>query len=178
MVFSLLQQFQQWQTLLASKPLLVSEPAVPKRAAVDLEQLGGVFGPTAPKAKEPPRKTTLPLTLLGSFVSAQVEHSAAVIQVAGKAPKRVVVGREVTQGVHLEAVSADHVVLTRGGVPEHLFFPRAMAVLGSLGERRTAYPAFGAAQLRKLPALPPDRVVQRKLQGLLQERGSERGDAH
>lgn len=175
MVFSLWQQYQQWQALLASKPLVVREPEVPVRAVIDVEQLSGVFGSSTAKAKDPPRKTTLPLTLLGSFVSAHAKHSAAVIQVAGKAPKRVVAGQEVTQGVRLEAISADHVVLRRGSVSEHLFFPRTMAALGTSGERHTAYPTFSTAQLRKLPTLPSNKLAQQKLQGLLQGLRREQG---
>ncbi|WP_212631859.1 type II secretion system protein N [Pseudomonas sp. KB-10] len=158
------QQVLAWKELLA-EPSLASAPTVPDRTQIDLKQVEMLFGVTVPTRPQP-QKTSLPLTLLGSFVSAQAKHSAAVIQVSGKMAKRVAVGQEVTAGVRLEAVFADHIVLIRSGIPEHLFFPRGMAEQSR--EKRSGYPSFNAAQLRKLPTQPPSRVAAQRLEGLLQ----------
>lgn len=170
MALSLVQQHQQWQTMLTDSAPPTPASAAPDGKTIDLEQLGNLFGVVTPKVKEPPRNTNLPLTLLGSFVNTRTEHSAAVIQVSGKAPRRVVVGQEVVQGVRLEDVSADHVVLVRGGVSERLFFPQANEQRGNSASAgpSTAYSTFKAAQLSKLPALKADKRAQQKTEMLLQ----------
>lgn len=151
---------------MAAEPLEVASSEAPKRSAVELERIVGLFGVSAAEPKEPLRKTTLPLILLGSFVSAQEKHSVAVIQIAGKAPRRIAVGQEVTTGVNLQAVSTDHVVLMRNGTSEQLFFPRGMATLKEDSPRD--YPRFNTSQLRKLSVQPSSRVAAQKIEGLLQ----------
>lgn len=164
LIVDMAQQARAWREFLVEQPRPAPNQPVSERANIDLEKLEGLFGVAVP----PPsrlHKTTLPLTLLGSFVSAQGKHSVAVIQVAGKAPRRIFVGQEVTTGVALQAVSTDHVVLMRSGISEQLFFPRRMAVLQV--DKTREYPSFNASQLRKLSVQPSSRVTAQKVEGLL-----------
>lgn len=169
---SLWKQSRELQALTSSMPVSSKAPAELKRSVLDLAQIGELFGITLQSPQQPPRKTTLPLTLQGSFVSAHTKHSAAVIQIAGKAPKRVMTGQEVSPGVHIEAVYKDHVVLSRSGVSERLLFPRAMALSAVAEARRPDYPTFNATQLRMLSTPHPqtDRASELKFQPFIQGR--------
>ncbi|MNF27604.1 Type II secretion system protein N [compost metagenome] len=155
MVSSLSHQLLQWNALLTEVPRIVPAGLSSSRAAVDLKQIAGLFKPDALEAEVIPRNTNLPLTLLGSFVHNRSEQSVAVIQVSGKVPQRLALGDEVIQGVRLQTVRSDHVVLMRGGVSERLFFPRVMTLHSTPADasRGATYQAFHADLLKKLPGV-------------------------
>lgn len=168
MVLSLTHQFAEWRAILTVEPLLAPTELTSDSAAVDLKQVAQLFEPVATETDVAPRNTDLPLTLLGSFVHGRGEQSAALVQVSGKAPQRLVPGEEVIQGVHLQAVHPDHVVLVRGGESERLFFPRAMALHSppAGAGQGTAHRPFQAAQLKKLPGVAPSES-QKKIKALV-----------
>ncbi|AYC31778.1 hypothetical protein D3880_04990 [Pseudomonas cavernae] len=173
MIFSLVHQLQQWRALLTEQPQTVATSPAPSRGAVDLVQLSGLFG-TAAAPNAPPRSTSLPLTLMGSFVSAQGDRSTALIKVSGKPSQRVLVGQEVMPGIRLESVHPQHAVILREGVTELLLFPRAKEARLSLrGGDQAAYPAFSTAQLGKLPAVQMAKQARRRFELLLQGMNSE-----
>lgn len=168
LVSSLTHQLVGWNAFMMEEPKASPAEPTPDRAVIDLNQVAELFKPKAPETKATARSTDLPLTLLGSFVHTRPEQSVAVIQVMGHAPTRVVPGKELVEGVRLEAVHSDYVVLVRGSVSENLFFPRVMAMHStstSVG-RSAAYPAFQATQLKKLPR-PATKESQQKVQALL-----------
>jgi general secretion pathway protein C len=106
-----------------------SQPAAP-RAAPDLNTViaGNLFGRAdatadAP-ADEPAVVTSLPLELLGVFVSdAAPDDSAAIISQRGRAGTLYHVGEDVPGNATLLEVHQGHVVLRRSGTRETLHFP-------------------------------------------------------
>lgn len=88
------------------------------------EQLQSLFGALGQKANDqPPPATMQQMTLLASFVSPDIQRSAAIIQVTGTQPKRIAVGGEINASTRLKAVYPDHVILQRGALEESLNFP-------------------------------------------------------
>jgi type II secretory pathway component PulC len=121
------QQYHQLQALMFKQDAR-STPATanPAPQAIDQARIAKLFGAHAAQSAVPPQATNFPLELLGSFVNVAPENSAALIQAEGKPARRVIVGQNVASGVRLAAVSADHVLLERNGVSEHLTFPRTL----------------------------------------------------
>lgn len=168
MVSGLSHQFLQWNALLADIPSIAPAGPSSNRKSVDLKQVAELFKPDAPETEVALRNTNLSLTLLGSFVHSRAEQSVAVIQASGKAPQRLAPGKEVIQGVRLQAVHPDHVVLVRGGESERLFFPRVMALHSTpvSASQGAAHQPFQVAQLKKLPGGPMNES-QKKIKALL-----------
>jgi general secretion pathway protein C len=69
-------------------------------------------------------ETNLKLTLYGVFAGPEPEAGAAIIGKAGSTQNHYRVGSEIMQGVKLQAVFQDRVVLTRKGNSEILKFPK------------------------------------------------------
>lgn len=88
--------------------------------------LFGVAGATKPMAqiemKAP--ETPLNLTLHGVFVDEDPQKGAAIIATSGSTQKYYRVGAEIMNGVKLQAVFNDRVVLLRNGQSEVLRFPK------------------------------------------------------
>jgi hypothetical protein len=104
--------------------------------------------------------------LAGAVHSNQALRSRALISVNGAAPQAVQVGEVIAQGVQLQAVYADHVLLRRGDSSTRLFLQQAVGTrLTSTGatpvEPVTAAPISAAcAHLRET------RVPQEELETL------------
>lgn len=120
-----------WQTLDLVRLLRSPAPAPTEFSAsaqqqpIVVESLQGLFGtPLQQRGDQQAPATTLQLTLLGSFVSPDSQRSTAIVLVAGGKPKRLAIGDEISDGVRLQAVHQDHVVLSRNGRDESLRFPR------------------------------------------------------
>ena len=177
MVLSLTHQFAEWRALLTVEPKIPPTERASASSAVDLKQVAQLFKPAAGEIDAAPRNTNLPLTLLGSFVHNRTERSVAVIQASGKAPQRLVPGQEVIQGVRLQAVHPDHVVLVRAGASERLFFPRVMALHSTPtgAGQGTAHRPFHAAQLEKLPGVAMNESqekIKARLRGITPAEGT------
>lgn len=111
----------QWQALVVKQDSR-STPATanPAPKVIDQTRIAKLFGvPAAPS-----QMTNLPLTLLGSFVSAKPDSFAALIQADGKPARRVIVRQELFSGVRLAAVATDYVLLERNDASEQLSSPR------------------------------------------------------
>ncbi|MBC9250096.1 hypothetical protein A9179_07395 [Pseudomonas alcaligenes] len=106
-----------------------SAPAPTQQAPqqnLSLQQLQGLFGtPARARGDQPAPPTNQQLTLLGSFVNPDEQRSAAIIQVAGNPPRRLLVGAQINSSTRLRAVLQDHVLLERNGREESLGFPKA-----------------------------------------------------
>jgi hypothetical protein len=68
--------------------------------------------------------------LAGAMHSNQAQRSRALISVNGSAPLAVQVGEVIAQGVQLQAVYADHVLLRRGDSSTRLFLQQAAGGTG------------------------------------------------
>ena len=101
------------------------EAAVISQAQTSPAPIAQLFGSPAHTDTTSLPATNLQLTLLGSFVNSDAQHSSAVLQRQGEPAQRYTVGSEVSPGVRLDAVHADHVELLRNGRRESLAFPRA-----------------------------------------------------
>lgn len=87
------------QVLTADKPIPLPTPASPEHSAISLASLGSLFGVLASLTNVQPRKAKLPLRLVGSFVSANLKGSAALIQIGGKPARRMVGGQKMVRDV-------------------------------------------------------------------------------
>lgn len=87
--------------------------------------LAHLFGANTSASAPAVRPTNLRLTLLGSFVHADPARSSAIIRNEGNQPQRYSIDSEISRGVRLNAVHADHIELLRNGQREILAFPRS-----------------------------------------------------
>lgn len=120
-----------WQTLdlvhllRSPAPAPAESSASAQRHPIAMESLQGLFGtPLQHRGDQQAPATTMQLTLLGSFVSPDSQRSTAIVMIAGGKPKRLSIGDEISDGVRLQAVHQDHVVLSRNGRDESLRFAR------------------------------------------------------
>ena len=134
MSVSLAWQTADWLRLLGAPvaPSTMTNSEVPSAALSP--QIGYLFGSSATSAEGPAPSTNLRLTLLGSFVHADPQRSTAIIRSEGKPAQRYGLDSEISSGVRLHSVAADHVELMRNGRRESLSFPlsdSSIAVLQS-----------------------------------------------
>jgi hypothetical protein len=66
--------------------------------------------------------------LAGAMHSNQAQRSRALISVNGAAPQAVQIGEVIAQGVQLQAMYADHVLLRRGDSSTRLFLQQAVGI--------------------------------------------------
>ncbi len=110
-----------------------ADPRTPQTPAPDADTLaeaGNLFGiwqertDAVPVAHaEVPTETSLPLRLIGVYVSASAERSAAIIARGSEQGVRYVVGERIPGNAVLASVNANSVMLTRAGRTERLSFP-------------------------------------------------------
>ncbi|MVW77274.1 type II secretion system protein N [Pseudomonas xionganensis] len=153
MSISLAWQTADWLRLLR-EPVTVtsSEGSRPHSRALD-PQLGQLFGASQASGDAPAPATSLRLTLLGSFVHADPHRSSAIIRSEGSSARRYLIDEEISSGVRLHAVAADHVQLLRNGRRESLSFPQAA------GDSRFSAPEQ-QDNLEQLRALEDDNMTQ------------------
>jgi general secretion pathway protein C len=127
MSVSLAWQTADWLRLLRT-PVASSSPTPSAQAApAATPQISQLFGSSAASGTAAAPATSLRLTLLGSFVHADPQRSSAIIRSEGNSAQRFTVDSEVSSGVRLHAVAADHVELMRNGHRETLSFPLSQA---------------------------------------------------
>lgn len=93
----------------------------------NLAAIESLFGVPA-QATSAPRKTSMSLRLLGSFVNVDPSRSSAIIQSGSGQPKRYRAGDNLTNSVTLHAIYRDRVELQSGARLENLFFPENKAI--------------------------------------------------
>ena len=124
MSVSLAWQAADWLRLLRPPALPPSGQTARQPVSAQSNNLAHLFGANPSASAAPAPATSLRLTLQGSFVHADPTRSSAIISSEGQPPQRFSIGSEISPGVHLDAVHADHVELLRSGRREILAFPR------------------------------------------------------
>jgi general secretion pathway protein C len=119
---SLAWQSADWLRLLRAPAQAEQAEQHTAASAIDPNQLAQLFGANAATGDGPAPNTSLRLTLLGSFVHADPKRSSAIISSDGKNAQRYAIDGEISSGVSLHAVAADHIELLRGGRRESLYF--------------------------------------------------------
>lgn len=129
MSISLAWQSANWVRLLRA-PVAASNSTTTVATTALNPEIGHLFGSRI-ASDSPAPNTNLRLTLLGSFVHADPQRSSAIIRSEGSAAQRYSLNSEISSGVRLHAVAADHVELMRNGRRESLRFPLHSSAAGS-----------------------------------------------
>lgn len=155
MSISLAWQTANWVRLLRA-PVAASNSAATPAATALPPEIGQLFGSDVPSDRLAP-DTNLRLTLLGSFVHADPQRSSAIIRSEGSVAQRYSVDSEISSGVRLHAVAADHVELMRNGRRESLRFPLHTSAAGNL---QNYTPDVMADPVEQLNDLQDDNLSQ------------------
>lgn len=157
MSLSLAWQTTDWLRLLRA-PVASGSPAPSAPVAPSADpQISQLFGSSAATSSAAAPATSLRLTLLGSFVHADPKRSSAIIRSEGNAAQRFTIDSEVSSGVRLHAVAADHVELLRNGHRETLSFPLSQTQDGASSYGSSVSPD---AALEQLSEMEDDNLVQ------------------
>ena len=110
-----------------------TEAAAPSRAVADDrgEAARTLFG-NAPIASQQASPTASAIKLLGVVAAAAGHAGYALLQLQDKRTLAVREGEDITDGVRLQQVTSDHVVLERSGIAETLALPVNRAPLQTL----------------------------------------------
>ena len=95
-----------------------------------------LFG-TAPIASQTAAPTASAIKLLGVVAAAGGQAGYALLQLEGKPTMAVREGEDVVDGVHLQEVTSDRVVLERNGIAETLALPVNRAPMQTLTPQAT-----------------------------------------
>lgn len=114
------------------------EAAAPSRAVAEGrgEVARTLFG-TAPIASQTAAPTASAIKLLGVVAAAGGHAGYALLQLEGKPTMAVREGEDVVDGVHLQEVTSDRVVLERNGIAETLALPVNRAPMQTLTPQAT-----------------------------------------
>ncbi|WP_300652191.1 type II secretion system protein N [Pseudomonas sp.] len=154
MSISLAWQTADWLRLLRTPAVPPSVQTAQQTVNAASHSLAQLFGANA-SDRAAALPTSLRLTLLGSFVHADPARSSAIIRDADNQPQRYSIDSEISHGVRLAAVHADHVELLRNGQREMLAFPRRQP------EQMSQTPAPSAADtLSQFDELQNDNLTQ------------------
>lgn len=125
MSVSLALQTMDWLRLVRAP--LQADPASTSNlpSPVVSQRLQHLFGASQFSSDAPAPATSMRLVLLGSFVHADPARSSAILSLDGGTARRFSVDSDVSNGVRLHAVHADHIELMRNGRRESLAFPRS-----------------------------------------------------
>lgn len=110
-----------------------TEVAAPSNAVADGrgEAVRSLFG-NAPMASQASAPTASPIKLLGVVAAAGGHAGYALLQLEDKRTLAVREGEDVADGVRLQQVASDHVLLERRGVAETLALPVNRAPMQTL----------------------------------------------
>ena len=160
---------------------LLHAPVTPSNSranavATTLQQpeIGHLFGNSNVASDSPAPNTNLRLTLLGSFVHADPQRSSAIIRSEGSSAQRYGINSEVSSGVRLHSVAADHVELIRNGRRERLSFPLHSSAAGNLQSHTQDVMADPVDQLSELQSADLSQLRERMeaLRQQMQDSGS------
>jgi general secretion pathway protein C len=136
---------------------------------IPLEERPALFGGFDPFFRTPQAATgtevvtALPLTLFGIRTNEASGGGSAIIAGADGVQNSWSVGESIMQGVTLETVAFDHVVISNNGVLEKLFIDQSVPAENVTPETTAADPAA--------PAAPPAPAAQLNAQTLQQSIG-------
>jgi hypothetical protein len=104
--------------------------------------------------------------LAGAFQSNQAQRSVALISINGSAPLAVHIGEMLAQGIQLQAVYADHVLLRRGDSSTRLFLQQAVGGSTSSATAIAAEPVTTPPVSAECAQFIEARVPQEELETL------------
>ncbi|WP_298190458.1 type II secretion system protein N [uncultured Pseudomonas sp.] len=162
-----------WRLLRAPVPASYnSKNALP--IAAQNPEIDQLFGNSNVASDSPAPNTNLRLTLLGSFVHADPQRSSAIIRSEGSSAQRYGINSEVSSGVRLHSVAADHVELIRNGRRERLSFPLHSSAAGNLQSHTQDVMADPVDQLSELQSADLSQLRERMeaLRQQMQDSGS------
>lgn len=104
--------------------------------------------------------------LAGAFQSNQAQRSVALISINGSAPLAVHIDEIIAQGIQLQAVYADHVLLRRGDSSTRLFLQQAAGSSTIIATAITAEPVTTPPISADCAQFIEARVPQEELESL------------
>lgn len=103
----------------AGAPSAFAQSAQPQPGAAAARHLFG-----APRSDSTAKRVDSGLVLLGVFSSAEPGAGRAILGMQGSRPALVAAGEPIADGVELQEVHADHVIVLRRGIPERIELER------------------------------------------------------
>jgi general secretion pathway protein C len=137
LVLALAWQLAYWTWVFATPAQRAAAP--PSGGDVDLAAIARLFGATLPGAASAASGSAL--RLKGVIAPTPGVEASAIFSAGGGKDIAVYIDREVQPGVKLVEVDPDHVVVTRGGVREHIALeaPRAAPAAARPGARNQGF---------------------------------------
>jgi type II secretory pathway component PulC len=123
-------------TWVAIAPASVGVPSSAAAPATDrAEQVAhrNLFGVVSSAPAAAPRAASAGLTVLGIFSGKRSGEGRAIIARQGGRPVTVATGESISDGLSLQEVHPDHVIVLRNGVPERLDLERRVTRAASIG---------------------------------------------
>jgi type II secretory pathway component PulC len=123
-------------TWVAIAPASVGVPSSAAAPATDrAEQVAhrNLFGVVSSAPAAAPRAASAGLTVLGIFSGRRSGEGRAIIARQGSRPVTVATGESIADGLSLQEVHPDHVIVLRNGVPERLDLERRVTRAASIG---------------------------------------------
>jgi general secretion pathway protein C len=173
MSVSLAWQSADWLRLLRAPATASNNSTNSLPAAATSPAIDQLFDSSAASAGPAPN-TSLRLTLLGSFVHANPQRSSAIIRSEGSTAQRYTIDSEISSGVRLHSVAADHVELLRNGRRERLSFPLHSTSAGDLQSTTPEVMADPVEQLSEMESADQSQLRARMeaLRQQMQDSGS------
>nr|WP_272890601.1 type II secretion system protein N [Stutzerimonas stutzeri] len=159
--------YNQWQQL---REVLLQEPAreqavlEPRKAPANYRK--NLFGEPRQQTQPLHERSPLPMTLVGSFVHPVSARSSAIIVVSGRPPRLFKSGDQIVPGAILSEVQPSHVVLSRNGSLDPLYFPDAMKVPAKPVGQVVRYADLTDSYLKKLHPTPSESATGLRLEPL------------
>lgn len=174
MSVSLAWQSADWLRLLRAPVTASNNSANSLPTAATSPAIDQLFGSSSVASAGPAPNTSLRLTLLGSFVHANPQRSSAIIRSEGSTAQRYTIDSEISSGVRLHSVAADHVELLRNGRRERLSFPLHSTSAGDLQSTTPEVMADPVEQLSEIESADQSQLRARMeaLRQQMQDSGS------
>ncbi|MBX9914710.1 MAG: secretion protein XcpP [Pseudomonadaceae bacterium] len=164
---SLAWQSLAWQRLLRSPQASPASQQQTPASPTPTSLLPLFTSPAAATSSTAAPNTNLSLTLMGSFVHADPARSSAIIAQQGSKAKRYLVGSQLGDGVLLQAVYRDRVVLKRNGRLETLAFKKRQGLPATVSDS-APNPDYNLEQLQQFEAENGNQLRER-MQALQQQ---------
>lgn len=115
-----------WTWVAISPPTIAAPSSAAAPAADRPEQLANrnLFGVASTGPAAAPRSAGAGLTVLGIFSGKRPGEGRAILARQGSRPVTVATGESIADGLELQEVHPDHVVVLRNGVPERVELER------------------------------------------------------
>ncbi|MCG6538889.1 hypothetical protein MCB86_02225 [Pseudomonas sp. KSR10] len=164
MSVNLVNQWQQLSELLREEPAHEQALLEPRKAPARYRE--NLFGEPRQPTQAVHERSPLPMTLVGSFVHPVSARSSAIIVVSGRPPRLFKSGDQIVPGAILNEVQPSHVVLSRNGSLDPLYFPDAMKAPTKPVGQVIRYADLTDSYLKKLQPTPSERATGLRLEPL------------